>query len=76
MTKGAIKHRRAHDHERCVQRAVTTAERLCEAKQIALTPLRKRILELVWRRHEPIGAYEILAELAKEREITRACSRP
>jgi Fur family zinc uptake transcriptional regulator len=68
MAKAAIRHRRAHDHERCVERAVATAQRLCEVKQIALTPLRKRILELVWRQHEPIGAYEILAELAKERE--------
>ncbi len=29
--------------------------------------MRKRVLEIVWRAHEPIGAYEILAELAKER---------
>ena len=42
--------------------------RLCEARQINLTPLRRRILEILWSRHEPIGAYEILAELAKERE--------
>jgi Fur family zinc uptake transcriptional regulator len=68
MAKGKPKHRRPHDHDRCVQRAVAAAERLCEAKQIQFTPLRKRILTLVWRQHEPIGAYEILAELAKERE--------
>jgi Fur family zinc uptake transcriptional regulator len=26
------------------------------------------VLEIVWRSHEPIGAYQILAELAKERD--------
>jgi len=68
MTKEASRTRRAHDHERCVQRAVATAEKLCEAKRIKLTPLRRRILKLVWKRHEAIGAYEILADLAKKRE--------
>lgn len=60
--------RPVHDHEGCIQRAVTAAERVCEAKQIRLTPLRRRVLEIIWRAHEPIGAYEILAELARDRD--------
>jgi Fe2+ or Zn2+ uptake regulation protein len=51
-----------------VRRAVATAERVCAAKEVNLTPLRRHILEIVWRQHEPIGAYEILAELARDRE--------
>jgi Fur family transcriptional regulator, zinc uptake regulator len=57
-----------HDHARCVRRAVAAAERVCAAKEVNLTPLRRHILEIVWRKHEPIGAYEILAELARDRE--------
>jgi Fur family transcriptional regulator, zinc uptake regulator len=65
MSKSAPGQRPSHDHTRCVDRAVAAAERVCAAKRFNLTPLRKRVLEIVWRQHEPIGAYEILAELAK-----------
>jgi Fur family zinc uptake transcriptional regulator len=57
----------AHDHDRCIRDAVAAAEAVCDRKQIRLTPLRRRVLEIVWRRHQPIGAYEILAEIAKDR---------
>ena len=57
-----------HDHSRCIKRALAAAERVCAKKQVSLTPLRRRVLEIVWRQHEPIGAYEILAELGKDRE--------
>ncbi len=57
----------AHDHERCIRDAVASAEQVCERKNIRLTPLRRRVLEIVWRQHEPIGAYAILAEIAKDR---------
>jgi Fur family transcriptional regulator, zinc uptake regulator len=60
--------RSAHNHARCVQRAVAEAEAVCAQKKIRLTPLRRRILKLVWRSHEPIGAYEILADIAKGRQ--------
>jgi Fur family zinc uptake transcriptional regulator len=56
-----------HDHSACVARAVDTAAALCERRGLRLTPVRRRVLEIVWRQHAPIGAYEILAELAKER---------
>jgi Fur family zinc uptake transcriptional regulator len=56
-----------HDHERCIRDAVAAAEAVCERKRIRLTPLRRRVLEIVWRQHQPIGAYEILAEIAKDR---------
>lgn len=68
MVRSAQRQRTAHDHERCVRRAVATAEKICAAKHVNLTPLRKRVLEIVWRQHEPIGAYDILAELAKDRD--------
>jgi Fur family transcriptional regulator, zinc uptake regulator len=58
----------AHDHARCVARAVLAAQRICAVKQLALTPIRTRVLQIVWRSHEPVGAYEILAELSKDRQ--------
>jgi len=58
---------RPHDHDLCIRDAVAAAEAVCQRKQIRLTPLRRRVLEIVWRRHDPIGAYEILAEIAKDR---------
>lgn len=60
------RHRPSHDHGRCVERAVAAAERVCAARQFNLTPIRRRVLEIVWRQHAPIGAYDILAELAKD----------
>jgi Fur family zinc uptake transcriptional regulator len=49
-----------HDHARCVDTAIEAAAELCTARAVRLTSLRRRVLELVWRSHRPIGAYEIL----------------
>jgi len=57
-----------HDHAACIVEAVQNAAEVCADRGLNLTPVRRRILEIVWRAHEPIGAYEILAELAKERD--------
>ncbi len=57
-----------HDHDACIDVALRNADELCNARGLNLTPVRRRVLEIVWRAHEPIGAYQILAELAKERD--------
>ena len=54
---------RPHDHGRCVSRAVAAAAKLCKERGVRLTALRRRVLELVWRGHRPVGAYEILNRL-------------
>jgi len=46
-----------------VSEAIETARQICERRQLKLTPIRQRVLELVWNSHEPIGAYDILAQL-------------
>jgi Fur family zinc uptake transcriptional regulator len=56
---------RPHDHSHCVNHALETAEVLCEQRGLRLTALRKRVLELVWASHKPLGAYDILAELSE-----------
>lgn len=58
--------RAGHDHRQCIARAVATAEALCGRRGVRLTELRRRVLELVWRAHEPIGAYGVLELLRKE----------
>ena len=44
------------------------AELLCAERGSRLTRLRRRVLELVWSSHAPIGAYEMLRRLSKEHE--------
>ncbi len=59
--------RAAHDHRRCVARALDVAGKLCLARGARLTALRRRVLALVWRSHRPVGAYDILALLRRGR---------
>ena len=56
-----------HDHASCIVTALDTAETACARHGERLTPLRRRVLELVWRGHRPIGAYDLLALLQDER---------
>ena len=58
--------RRDHDHVRCIAHAMRDAIGLCRARGARLTPLRTRVLEIVWQKHKPLGAYDILAVLAAE----------
>ena len=55
-----------HDHSRCVSSALDTAEKVCARDGARLTALRKRVLELVWQSHKPLGAYDILDTLSRE----------
>ena len=56
----------SHDHRHCVVTALDAAAGLCERQGVRLTALRRRVLELVWRGHQPRGAYDILEELHRE----------
>ena len=56
-----------HAHEACIDDALGAAEALCARRAIRLTPLRRRVLELVWSGHEPVRAYDILDRLREER---------
>ncbi len=68
LFKGAL-----HEHTRCLERAVATAQTLCDERGLRLTPLRRQVLELVWRSHEPVKAYEVLDRL---REVHRGAAPP
>jgi Fur family zinc uptake transcriptional regulator len=60
-----------HDHRSCVKTALGTAARLCAERGARLTPLRRRVLELVWRSHAPVGAYDLLPRLSRARGTAR-----
>ncbi|KOP51532.1 Fur family transcriptional regulator [Pseudomonas coronafaciens pv. porri] len=57
---------RPHDHCHCVHSALAEADALCIKQGLRLTTLRRRVLELVWQSHKPLGAYDILAVLSEE----------
>ncbi|WP_442900181.1 Fur family transcriptional regulator [Geoalkalibacter sp.] len=58
--------RQDHDHQGCISAALATAEELCRARGVRLTELRRRVLELVWTSHKPVGAYALLARLQEQ----------
>jgi len=55
-----------HNHQTCISEALTCAESYCKIQGYRLTELRRRVLELVWSSHKPIGAYAILEELGND----------
>lgn len=55
-----------HDHRDCVAAALAAAERKCRAEGLRLTPVRRRVLEILLESHAAMGAYDVLARLAAE----------
>lgn len=53
----------AHDHRHCQHLALAAAQQLCTDRGARLTPLRRRVLELVWNSHTPVKAYDLLERL-------------
>jgi Fur family zinc uptake transcriptional regulator len=56
-----------HDHGRCTADALQHAERVCAKRSQKLTPIRRHVLEALLSNHRPLGAYELIEELAKSR---------
>lgn len=55
-----------HDHRKCLDEAMNRAENLCMRLGLRLTAQRRRVLELLWSSHKPLGAYEILDMLNEQ----------
>lgn len=53
----------AHDHAACIVDALARADAHCGQTGAKLTPIRRRVLELIWQSHKPAGAYDLLARL-------------
>ena len=54
-----------HDHGRCTADAMAHAERVCKRRAQKFTPIRRQVLQALLSSHRPIGAYEVINELAK-----------
>jgi len=55
-----------HDHAACVRDGIAVVEARCEAEGWKLTPIRKRVLEILLEKHSAVGAYDILDVLRSE----------
>lgn len=55
-----------HDHGRCIAEALAHAERVCDMNGLHMTPVRRRVLEILLERHRAMGAYDILDRLRAE----------
>ncbi|WP_417568246.1 Fur family transcriptional regulator [Marinobacter sp.] len=65
MSARAIPYR-PHNHDACVSEALADARAVCQQHNARLTPIRERVLELIWQSHKPLGAYDVLAELSAD----------
>lgn len=55
-----------HDHGLCRKAKLREVEAICAAKGLRLTDMRKRVLIMLLKNHAALGAYELLAQLARE----------
>ncbi len=55
-----------HDHHDCKGAALAQAERMAREAGLRLTPVRRRVLEILLEEHRALGAYEVLERLAAE----------
>ena len=55
-----------HDHNHCVESSLTAAEARCKEHGLRLTPVRRKVLELLLQEHRALGAYAILDRLREE----------
>jgi len=63
MRATALAPGRRHNHRLCIEDALDRAEAVCAGRGARLTAIRRRVLEIVWGQHQPIGAYAILEAL-------------
>ncbi|SHE93340.1 Fur family transcriptional regulator, zinc uptake regulator [Ruegeria intermedia] len=54
---------RAHDHDSCVETALAAAEAQCKERGLRMTPVRRKVLEMLLQEHRAMGAYAILDRL-------------
>jgi Fur family transcriptional regulator, zinc uptake regulator len=55
-----------HDHDRCTADGIEHAERICAGRAQNLTPIRRQVLQALLSSHRPLGAYEVIEELARD----------
>jgi Fur family zinc uptake transcriptional regulator len=53
-----------HNHERCAADVIAHAVTQCSARGQRLTPMRRKVLEILAGSHKPLGAYEVMDAVA------------
>jgi Fur family transcriptional regulator, zinc uptake regulator len=56
----------AHDHSHCSADVLARAEDLAKSSSARLTPVRRRVLEILLEEHRALGAYDVLQRLAAD----------
>jgi len=54
-----------HDHNRCTADGISHAEQICRERGQKFTPIRRQVLAALLSSHRPLGAYEVIDELAR-----------
>lgn len=65
MSANSIAFRSDHNHQHCIEQALSSARAICSERKQRLTPIRELVLKLIWQSHKPLGAYELLPALAE-----------
>jgi Fur family zinc uptake transcriptional regulator len=55
-----------HDHAHCAHGALDRAEMVTKAAGAKMTPVRRRVLEILLEEHKALGAYDVLSRLTTE----------
>ncbi len=55
-----------HDHAHCAGHVLAQADALAAERGLRLTPVRRRVLEILAESHRAMGAYDVLERLAAE----------
>lgn len=55
-----------HDHGHCRADALARAEGMVAERGLRMTPVRRRVLEILLESHKALGAYDVLTRLAAE----------
>ncbi|MDD2758808.1 MAG: transcriptional repressor [Methylomonas sp.] len=60
-----------HDHSQCIRNALSAAEQVCAQRGVQLTPIRHKILELIWNSHQAIKAYDLLDQIRPSNDAAK-----
>lgn len=55
-----------HDHKTCISTSMDSVEAACEERGLQLTKVRRRVLEILLKDHQAMGAYQVLDVLREE----------
>ncbi len=55
-----------HNHAECIASCIRAADDYCRKAGVQLTPVRRKVLEILLTEHRALGAYDILEVLARD----------